>query len=269
MTREVPLDTDRILATVDDDGVGWLIFNNPARHNALSLAMWQGIADALDVFQSNGSVRAVVMRGAGGKAFISGADISEFDAKRASAAQRASYGEIAAEANRRLARFAKPLVAWIEGYCIGGGLATALYADVRFATDDARFAIPAARLGLGYEYDGIAKLARLVGPSNARDILFSARHLNAGEARAMGLVNFVFDRDDMETSVHDYVSRIGNNAPMTIAAAKAAIDTWERGGRQEDIENVKKLVDECFDSADYKEGRRAFREKRTPDFQGH
>ncbi len=264
----VTLNTEKMLAHVDEHGIGWVIFNQPERHNALSLEMWQGLADALAQYAQRDDVRLAVMRGAGGKAFVSGADISEFDSKRANAAQKEEYGRVAGEANRWLARFEKPLIALIEGYCIGGGLATALAADVRFATPDSRFGIPAARLGLGYEYEGLAKLARIVGPSRARDILFSARFLEAPEANAMGLVNFVVERDAIEAEVVAYASRIAGNAPLTVRAAKAALDAWERGGREAEVAEVRRLVDACFDSDDYREGRRAFTAKRRPEFRG-
>lgn len=266
LTNPIELDTSKMLAHVDEHGIGWMIFNQPERHNALSLEMWQGISDILSLFSERDDVRLAVMRGAGGKAFVSGADISEFDSKRASAAQKDEYGRIAGKANRWLTRFDKPLIALIEGYCIGGGLATALQADIRFATPDSRFGIPAARLGLGYEYDGLAKLARIVGPARARDILFSARFMEAEEARGMGLVNFVVGRDAIEAQVVEYAKKMAGNAPLTIRAAKAALNAWERGGREEDVEQVRALVDACFDSEDYREGRRAFSEKRPPAF---
>ena len=261
------LNTDRMLAH-SDAGIGWMIFNHAARHNALSLEMWQGIADILGTFAEDAEVRVVIMRGAGGKAFVSGADISEFDSQRANAAQKAAYDRVADRANHALATFPKPLVALIEGYCIGGGLATALAADVRFATPDSKFGIPAARLGLGYAYDGLAKLARVAGPAQARDILLSARFMPASEAAAMGLVNFVHDRDRIEAETVAYARRIADNAPLTVKAAKAALDAWERGGRPDEVAAANALVDACFDSEDYQEGRQAFAEKRRPGFRG-
>ena len=171
MTKELALETRKIIGRIDDDGIGWLIFNQPERHNALALEMWQGIGDVLESYAEDPDVRGVVMRGAGGKAFVSGADISEFDSKRSSAAQKDEYAKIAGRANRWLARFEKPLIALIEGYCIGGGLATALSADIRIATPDSTFGIPAARLGLGYEYEGLAKLIRMVGPARKRSFV--------------------------------------------------------------------------------------------------
>jgi len=267
-TPALTLNTTKMRAHIDPDGIGWIVFNHPERHNALSLEMWQGLGDILESYAADDRVRVAIMRGAGGKSFVSGADISEFDSKRASAAQKDEYGAIAGRANRWLASFEKPLIALIEGYCIGGGLATALYADIRIATPDSRFGIPAAKLGLGYEYEGLAKLARIVGPANARDIMFSARFMDAAQAHAMGLVNFVNERDEIEAESIAYARRIAGNAPLTVKAAKAALNAWERGEREEDLRRVHAQVNACFDSEDYKEGRRAFKEKRTPDFTG-
>jgi enoyl-CoA hydratase/carnithine racemase len=264
----IELTTTKIRAAVDEHGIGWVTFNNPARHNALSLEMWQGLADALERMQHDSAVRVAVMSGAGGKAFVSGADISEFGEKRATAAQKETYAETAGRANRALARFEKPLLAMIAGYCIGGGLATSLAADVRFASPDSKFGIPAAKLGLGYDYDGIAKLARLVGPSRARDILFSARTLDADEALRIGLIDFIVPRETLNDEVVAYARRIAANAPLTIRAAKAAVAVFERGGRSDEIAEVQRKVNACFDSDDYKEGRRAFMEKRPPRFNG-
>jgi enoyl-CoA hydratase len=263
----IELATKKILAAVED-GVGWLTFNNPERRNAVSLEMWQGIGDAIDAFQHDPAVRVVVMRGAGARAFAAGADISEFDAQRANAEQRRRYGEISARGARALAQLDKPLLAMIRGYCIGGGLAISLNADVRFATPGSTFGIPAAKLGLGYEYAGTAALARLVGPSTARDILFSARFLDAEEALRIGLVNFVVPDDELEAHVREYANTIAANAPLTIRAAKAAINAFERYARDQETPEIGALVDACFDSEDYKEGRRAFAEKRTPRFEG-
>ncbi|MDP6376399.1 MAG: enoyl-CoA hydratase [Pseudomonadales bacterium] len=266
--KTLELKTKRMLAH-SENGIGWMIFNNPARHNALSLEMWQGMAGVMTAFAEDDDVRVVILRGAGGKAFVSGADISEFDDKRGSADQKAEYGRIAGAGSRALATFDKPVIGLIEGFCIGGGLATALSADIRFATPDSRFGIPAARLGLGYEYEGLAKLIRLVGPSRARDIMLSARFMDATEALDMGLINFIAERDTIEARVLDYAKTIAGNAPLTVKAAKAAVNVWERGAREDQIAAVEALVNACFDSNDYKEGRRAFKEKRTPDFEGH
>lgn len=261
------LQTQRMQAHIED-GIGWMIFNNPARHNALSLEMWQGMGDILEHYATNDDVRVIIMRGAGGKAFVSGADISEFDAKRSNEEQRESYAKVSGRGSRWLARIEKPLIGLIEGFCIGGGLATALAADVRFATPDSKFGIPAAKLGLGYEYEGLAKLARVVGPSHARDIMFSARFMQADEAQNMGLINFIESRESIDAACIAYAKRIADNAPLTVKAAKAAIDAWERAGREEDLIRVGELVKNCFNSEDYKEGRRAFQEKRPPLFNG-
>ncbi len=264
----ITLQTTKILARVED-GIGWLTINQPERRNAVSLEMWQGIGDALEAFQQDDAVRVVVLHGAGGKAFASGADISEFDAQRANAEQRRQYGEIAARGNRRLAGLDKPLVAMVQGFCIGGGLGIALNADVRFATPESRFGIPAAKLGLGYDYAGVAALARLVGPSVARDMLFSARFLDAAEAAERGLVNFVVGDEQLEARVREWCAHVVDNAPLTVRAAKAAVNAFEQYSRVEAAAAVTALVDACFDSEDYREGRRAFAEKRKPQFRGH
>lgn len=261
------LSTEKILAEIDD-GIGWLTFNQPERRNALSLAMWQGVGEAMEAFQHDAAVRVVVMKGAGGKAFVSGADISEFDQHRASAEQKQSYAAITARGNRALRQLEKPLIAMIQGFCIGGGLAMALSADIRIATPGSQFGIPAARLGLGYDYGGLATLARLVGPSVARDILFSARFLAADEALRVGLINRIVPEEELEREVRAYAGLIAANAPLTVRAAKAALKEWERDPADRDLARVTALVDACFESEDYKEGRRAFAEKRKPAFQG-
>lgn len=263
----IALQTQKIIAEVDD-GIGWMTFNHPERRNAISLEMWQGIGDALEAFEHNDDVRVVIMKGAGGKAFASGADISEFDQHRANAEQRKQYGEISGRGHQWLGQLSKPFIAMIDGFCIGGGLAIALNADVRFATPASRFGIPAAKLGLGYEYPGLAKLARLVGPASARDIMFTARFLEAAEAREIGLINFVVDAGELESRVRAYAAMIAANAPLTVRAAKAAVDAFERYSVNEASKAVAPLVDACFDSDDYKEGRRAFAEKRKPVFKG-
>ena len=264
-SRPLELKTDKMLAEVDG-GIGWVTYNNPARHNAISLEMWQAQGTILESFQNDGDVRVVVLRGAGGKAFVSGADISEFESKRATAEQREHYARVSTEGSRWLTRLDKPLIAMIQGYCIGG--ATALAADVRFATPGSRFGIPAAKLGLGYDYGGIATLARLVGPSVARDILFSARFLDAQEALRAGLVNFVVEDDALEARVRDYAGLVSANAPLTVRLCKAAISEFERNPGEPNLAKLEAMVNACFESEDYKEGRRAFMEKRRPNFRG-
>ncbi len=261
------LKTDKMLAHVEG-GIGWITFNNPARRNAVSLEMWAGLAAILEGFQEDDAVKVVVMKGAGGKAFVSGADISEFESKRANAEQRAEYGKVAAKANDWLRGLDKPLIALIEGFCIGGGLAIALNADIRFGTPDSKFGIPAAKLGLGYEYPGLETLCNLVGPSRAKDILFTARFLEAEEALRVGLINFVHQRGEIEREVREYATLIAGNAPLTIKAAKAAIDEAMKDPQQRDLDRIAEMVDSCFNSRDYKEGRRAFMEKRPADFRG-
>lgn len=261
----IALQTTKILARVED-GVGWLTINQPERRNAVSLEMWHGISDAATAFEHDDAVRAVVIHGAGGKAFASGADISEFETARANADQQSHYGEVASTGRGALQALTKPLIAEIDGYCVGGGLALALTADIRLASPGSRFAIPAAKLGLGYEYDGLAALARLVGPSTAKDMLFSGRMLEAEEALRIGLINRV--SDDLRTATTDYAATIAGNAPLTVRAAKASIRVFERYSNDPAAAEIGPMIRQCFDSEDYREGRRAFMEKRKPRFQG-
>ena len=265
--RAIELKTAKILACVED-GTGWLTFNNPDRRNAVSLEMWQGMSDAIAAFEADSQVRVVVMRGAGGKSFAAGADISEFEQHRANAEQKDNYARIASGGQKGLANLSKPLIAMIDGFCIGGGLAIALNADIRFASPGSKFGIPAAKLGLGYEYEGLAALARLVGPSTARDMLFSARFLETEEALARGLINFVVEATQLEQQVRDYATRIVANAPLTVHAAKQAMRVFDQYSRNPESKNIERLINRCFDSADYREGRRAFIEKRVPRFVG-
>ena len=261
------MDTDKILVKIEGQ-VAWPTFNAPEKRNAICLEMWQGIGDALESFENNSDIRVVVLQGAGGKSFAAGADISEFDQHRGNAQQKKEYGKISQRANYWLKNLSKPLIAKIDGYCIGGGLAIALDADIRFASSYSSFAIPAGRLGLGYEYEGLAKLAHIVGPACARDILFSARRLDAQEALKIGLVNFV--TDSLESDLSDYLERIVANAPLTIKAAKLAVNYFENPNtKNTDYNELKNAVNACFDSEDYREGRRAFSEKRLPKFVGN
>jgi enoyl-CoA hydratase/carnithine racemase len=251
-----------------DGPVGRIIFNNPARHNAVSLEMWQAVAQIMEDFDADDRVRVIVVTGAGGKAFVSGADISEFKEKRANEAAAAAYSKISEAARVRLQETLKPTIAMIRGYCIGGGLATALNCDIRIAAEGSRFGIPAARLGLGYAYEGINKLIGVVGPAYAREIFYTARQFTAEEALAMGLINRLVPADELEGYVQNYCDMIAGNAPLTIRAAKTITREVLKDESQRDMALCKRVVDACFASADYAEGRTAFMEKRRPVFTG-
>jgi len=259
--------TERIVAEIDG-AIGWLTFNNPARRNALSLDMWQAIPAILDRFEGDRDVRVVVLRGAGGKAFLSGADITEFETLRASAADVARYDRIAEEAVGRLQSCPKPTIAMIQGYCMGGGVGVALACDLRLAAADLQMAIPAARLGLSYRWTDIKRLVDLVGPAFAKEIFYTGRRFDAAEALAMGLVNRVLPMAELADFTRDYCARIAENAPLTIAAAKQVISELTKPEGAVDRAALEAAVERCFASADYAEGRRAFIEKRKPRFTG-
>jgi enoyl-CoA hydratase len=259
--------TDKMLSRKEGH-VGYVIFNNPARRNAVSLEMWEATARILDDFGKDNDVRVVVLTGAGDKAFVSGADISRFENERANEEAIARYNQTVERANAAIYDYAKPTIAMIRGFCIGGGVGLALCCDLRICSDDSRFAVPAAKLGLGYAYHGLKKLVDVVGPSFAKEIFYTARQFDAEEARAMGLVNRVIKADELEAYVKQYADTIGENAPMTIATTKFIIGEVVKDESKRDLAKCAAMVKKCFESDDYTEGRRAFMEKRTPVFTG-
>lgn len=259
--------TDKMLAR-KDGRVGYVIFNNPERHNAVSLDMWARTAEILDEFGRDDDVRVVVITGAGGKSFVSGADISKFESERASLEAVKHYNATVAKANETVYEFAKPTIAMIRGYCIGGGLGLAVCCDLRICSENSRFGIPAAKLGLGYSYPGVKRLTDLVGPSFAKEIFFTARQFDAEEARVMGLVNRVVPQAELESYVKSYAETIADNAPLTVKAAKFIVNATVRDESKRDLARCAELVEQCFRSSDYAEGRRAFMEKRKPAFTG-
>jgi enoyl-CoA hydratase len=248
--------------------VAEVIFNNPARHNAVSLEMWTRLREILTEFAADPGVRVLVVSGAGGKAFVSGADISKFESERASEEAVKVYNAASAAAYEQLVGFPKPTIAKIQGYCIGGGANVAVCCDLRVCTDNAKFGIPAAKLGLGYGFGGVNRLAAIVGVSRAMELFYTARQVTAQEAYDMGLVNRVVPAADIDTAVAEWTSMIAENAPMTIATIKAVAQEIGKSESKRDLAKLDRMVEACFKSADYIEGRRAFMEKRKPKFQG-
>lgn len=263
---QIDTGTEKLLAS-KADGIGRITFNNPERRNAMAVAMWEALPRAIADFEADPEVRVVVLNGAGGKAFVSGADISEFEKVRNTPEQVKEYEERSARATDRLLNCAKPTIAMIRGFCIGGGISLALCCDIRIASDGSKFGVPAARLGLGYKWDGVHRLVNLVGPSYAKEIFFTARQFSAGEASDMGLINRAVADDELEAYVEDYCARVAENAPLTMFAAKRSVDMLAEA-RGFDPEEANRLVRACFDSEDYREGRQAFMEKRKPVFRG-
>jgi enoyl-CoA hydratase/carnithine racemase len=254
---------------VEKEGaLGWLIFDHPERRNAISHDMWRALPEAAKELGADPDVRVVLLRGAGEVAFVSGADISEFEGMRTGADAAAAYEETTGRAFGALVNLDKPVLAMIHGFCVGGGMATALAADLRYAADDASFAIPAARLGLGYHAGGIQALEQLVGPATAKEILFSARRYPAAEAQALGLVNRVFAKAELEKEVREIAGGIAANAPLTLRSVKILVRELGRDAAGRDGKAMTESVQRCFESADYKEGVRAFLAKRPPRFQG-
>jgi enoyl-CoA hydratase/carnithine racemase len=259
--------TERVQTWLDGSTLH-IRFNNPARHNALSVDMWEAVPPLLALARDDDRVRLVVFSGAGEKAFVSGADISQFEDMRA-AREAVSHYEAMAEATLTgIHDFPKPTLACIRGWCIGGGVNVAIACDIRIASTDSVFAIPAARLGLGYRYSAMKNLVDLIGPGAAKDLFFTARRIDAAEAKSLGLVSRTCAPEALEALLGEYAAALAENAPLTVMAAKAVTREILKPSPEADMALCTSLIRECFESADYTEGRTAFMQKRKPVFTG-
>jgi enoyl-CoA hydratase len=256
------------MLSAKDDGVGLIIFNQPEKRNAMSVAMWAGLGEILDEFQEDSSVRVIILTGAGPKAFVSGADISQFEKQRSNADAQVEYDRLTSAGRAKLAAYPKPVIARIRGFCLGGGLGIAMQADLRIAAEDSEFGIPAARLGIAYGFDMVRKLVDLVGPAHARMILYTGTRFDAAEAARIGLINRVVGDSELSDVVIDIARTIADNAPLSIAASKVSVSNAVKDADARDMDQMQRMIAACFDSADYREGRTAFMEKRPPKFQG-
>ncbi|MDE2378224.1 enoyl-CoA hydratase [Bradyrhizobium sp.] len=250
------------------DGVGVVTFNNPDKRNAMSLEMWEGFGQALSELRDDAAVRVVVLTGAGGKAFVSGADISQFEATRHNAAASEDYSRRSAAQRALLADYPKPTIACIGGFCLGGGMQVAMLADIRIASADSQFGIPAARLGIAYGYDGLRHLVSLVGPSWARLLMYTGMRIDAAEALRIGLVERVMPADELWGATMEIARTISDNAPLAIQAAKITIREVLKDESRRDMDAIKAIGAACMDSEDFREGRQAFMAKRKPQFRG-
>jgi enoyl-CoA hydratase/carnithine racemase len=259
--------TPRITTHVDG-AIGWIVFDSPRRHNAMSVGMWEALPAAVAGLEADPAVRVVVLRGAGDQAFVSGADISQFDDVRDSVEANERYESIGDAGMARVAACAKPTIAMLQGWCLGGGVAIALNCDLRIADETLRFGIPAARLGIGYRWRGIRKLVDTVGAPNAREIFLTARRFDAAAAQRMGFVNRLVAPGTLEAAVRAECELLAANAPLTMASVKIAIDEIQRAGPHIDAERIEAATRRAFASEDFIEGRRAFMAKRAPRFNG-
>lgn len=259
--------TEKMIAEKDGK-IGWMIFNNPARRNALSLDMYQAIPEIMAEFEQDDQIRVIILKGAGGKAFISGADISSFDKVRSSPEDNVAWDAITSKASSAIYDALKPTIAMVDGYCLGGGVSIAMSCDLRIASEKSRFAVPAAKLGVGYGPKGLIKLLHAVNPSAAKEIFFTARQFSAEEAAGMGWINRMLPDDQLEDYVREYAETIADNAPLTIRALKETVRELMNDPGERDMTRAEALVTACFSSEDYVEGRRAFMEKRPPAFNG-
>lgn len=259
--------SDKMLSR-KQDGVGWMILNNPERHNAISLEMWEAAMEIMAEFKADPDVRVMVVTGAGGKAFASGADISKFKDERQEAAAVAHYQATTQKAYVTVQALSIPTIAMIRGYCIGGGTALAVCCDLRICTENAKFGIPAAKLGLGYGLARAQPLVDLIGPAFAKEMFFTGRQFDAREAESMGLVNRVVSDDRLEATVEELATMIAGNAPLTVRCAKLVVGEALKDAGERDVAATERAVEACFRSQDYREGQSAFLEKRKPRFTG-
>jgi enoyl-CoA hydratase/carnithine racemase len=250
------------------EGVGVVTFNNPEKRNAMSLEMWEGLGQALTELRDDPNVRVVVLFGAGDKAFVSGADISQFEKTRHNAAASEEYSKKSEAQRALLGNYPKPTIACIRGFCLGGGMQVAMLADIRIAAEDSQFGIPAAKLGIAYGYEGLRNLVSLVGPSWARLIMYTGMRISSAEALRIGLVDRVIPNDDLWNATMEIARTISGNAPLAIKAAKITIAQVLKDPAGRDMAAIKQIGMECMDSEDFREGRRAFMEKRKPEFKG-
>ncbi len=251
-----------------DGAIGWLIFNNTAKHNAISMDMAEAVPAVMRAFENDTEVRVIVIAGAGEKAFAAGSDISGFESVRADPEKNKHYNDVNERSYNAIYECAKPTIAMIRGYCIGGGLDFATSCDVRFCSDNAVFAVPAGKLGLGYGHEGILRFGRVMGFMRARDLFLSGRRLGGDEALRLGLVHRVIPLADLEAETTAYAQTIADNAPLTLAALKRAFLEYEKDPSSRDLAHAQTMIDACFRSADYVEGRAAFAAKRKPQFEG-
>ena len=262
------LTTEEKLLARREGGIAHIIFNNQKKMNAVSLDMWERMIGLLNDFAKDPDLRVLVVSGAGGKAFVSGADISKFEQTRSSPESVAKYGNTSIKAYETLYNFPKPTIAKIQGYCIGGGMNLAICCDVRVATEGSKFGIPAARLGLGYGFPGVNRLAEIVGISRAMEMFYTARQYGAAEALGFGLINQVVPEGGLDKAIDTMTGQISENAPLTIATIKAVAREIGRPSAERDHAKLDRMVEACFQSEDYIEGRNAFMEKRKPVFKG-
>jgi enoyl-CoA hydratase/carnithine racemase len=248
--------------------VGWIVFNQPAKRNAINNEMWRGIPGAMRRFDADPQVRCIAFRGAGAEAFSAGADISEFEAIRAQKASVAAYDGLLDEVLHAIQDSRKPSVAMIHGFCMGGGLEVALACDLRYCGRSAQFGIPAAKLGLAYNIEGHKRLLETVGHARAREIMFLGRRYSADEAFQLGLVNRVVDDETLEAYTADILKTLSENAPLAIANSKTILEEYAKAEGAPDHKAMQAAIERCARSADYQEGRRAFMEKRKPEFKG-
>ncbi len=252
-----------------DGPVARVVISNEPKRNAMSLHMWQRLGQTIRQLEHEQNTRVIVIKGAGEDAFVSGADISEFGENRSDANNAKAYENATEHALDAIRASPKPIIALIKGYCFGAGVAIATACDLRYASADASFSIPAARLGFGYAAHLMKDLVYCVGPARAKEILLTARRYDAQRALGMGLVHEVFDATHYPTHTAALINAVAENAPLTLRATKLVVAALTDHGKSSALTDADRAVGTCFESADAAEGRAAYAAKRKPVFAGH
>jgi len=259
--------SDRI-KTRRDGAVGHIIFDNQDKLNAMSLDMWEGMGEAMVAFEADPDIRVVVFSGAGDKSFVAGADVSKYEEERGEADAQEHYARTGEKALQAIYTSTKVTLAAIDGWCIGGGVSVALVCDLRYCSAKSKFGQPAMRYGIGYRYSSLRRMVDIIGVGPSKDMLLGGLQFDAEEALRVGLVGKILSEEAFQPFIDKTLASIAGGAPLTAQQVKYTLWTYHQDEPRRDLDRCEAMFQTCYASDDYKEGIRAFAEKRRPVFHG-